>query len=68
MNINGATNTGASTDAMKKAMEMPNLMLNLLQQTPNTASRPLNTQTPEVQQAPDIATITGKGKMIDIIA
>ncbi|NDY72216.1 hypothetical protein DO021_09785 [Desulfobacter hydrogenophilus] len=67
MNING-TNIGASTDAMKKAIEMPNLMLNLLGQTSKTASRTLNTQIPAVQQTPDLATITGKGKMIDIIA
>jgi len=67
MNING-TNITASTNAMKKAIEMPKLMLNLLEQTSNTASRSLNTQTPAIQQAPDLGTITGKGKIIDIIA
>lgn len=68
MNINGTTNTGASTDAMKKAMAMPNHMLNLLQQSPNTSSRSLNTQISVVQQPSDLATVTGKGKVIDIIA
>ncbi|WP_320040634.1 hypothetical protein [uncultured Desulfobacter sp.] len=68
MSINGTTNTGASTDAMKKAMAMPNLMLNLLQQPSNTSNQSLNTQSPEVQQSPDLATITGKGTVIDIIA
>lgn len=68
MNINGTLNTAASTDAMKKAMAMPNLMLNLLQQPTNTSSQSLNTQIPEVQQPSDLATITGKGKVIDIVA
>nr|WP_320193523.1 hypothetical protein [uncultured Desulfobacter sp.] len=68
MSINGTTNTGASTDAMKKAMAMPNLMLNLLQQPSNTSNQSLNTQSLEVQQSPDLATIPGKGTVIDIIA
>jgi hypothetical protein len=67
MNINGPTNTGASTDAMKKAMAMPNLLLNLLGQTPGTPSQSLNTQVPEAQQAADLASVTGKGKIIDIV-
>jgi len=60
MDINGI-NIGASTYAMKKAIEMPKHMLNLVQQTPNAES-------PVVKQAPDFATITGKGKIIDITA
>lgn len=67
MEING-TNVGASTYAMQKAIEKPNLMLNLVQQSENNDSQSLNTRTPVVQQAPDLSAITGKGKIIDIIA
>ncbi|MCG8553577.1 MAG: hypothetical protein MI799_24500 [Desulfobacterales bacterium] len=68
MNISGTPNTAASTDAMKKAMAMPNLMLNLLQHPASASSQSLNTQIPEVQQPSDLATITGKGKAVDVIA
>nr|WP_319491722.1 hypothetical protein [uncultured Desulfobacter sp.] len=61
MNVNGPPNTVASTDAMKKAMAMPNLLLNLLGQTSGT------TQSTEVQQTADLATVTGKGKIIDVV-
>lgn len=67
MDIN-ATNTGASTYAMKKAMAMPKLMLDLVQQIPNPESQSLNTESLSVQQASDLASITGKGKIIDIVA
>ena len=68
MDINGPLNTAASTDAMKKAMAMPNLMLNLLQLPANASTQSLDTKLPEVQQSSDLAAITGKGKVIDIIA
>ncbi len=61
------TNIGASTYAMKKAIERPKNMLNLVQQIPNT-QQSLNTENSVVKQTPDLATITGKGKIIDIIA
>jgi len=67
VNIN-RTNIGASTYAMKKAIEMPNLMLNLVQQPDNTKSRSLNTESPAVKQISNLSTITGKGKIIDIVA
>lgn len=67
MNIN-ETNMRASTYAMNKAIEMPNLMINLVQQIPNAESQSLRTESPAVTQAPDLSTITGKGKLIDIIA
>jgi len=53
---------------MKKAIEMPNLMLNLVQQPDNTKSRSLNTESPAVKQISNLSTITGKGKIIDIVA
>lgn len=67
MNIND-TKIGASTYAMNKAIEMPNLMLNLVQQIPNAESQSLNTENPAVKEAPDLSAITGKGKLINIIA
>lgn len=67
MDIN-ATNTGASTYAMKKAMEMPKLMLDLVQQTSNVGKQSLNTESLSAQQAPDIGSISVKGKIIDIVA
>ena len=66
MDVNGATGTGASTSAMKKALAMPNLLLDLLGKTPGS-SQPLNTQPTEVQRAADLASVTGKGKIIDIV-
>ena len=66
MNVSGTTSTGASTNAMKKAMDMPNLLLNLLGKTPGT-SQSLNSQQTEVQQAADLANVTGKGKIIDVV-
>ena len=66
MEING-TNIGAATFAMKKAMEMPNILMNLVQDSSadgkstesmqSSASRPL-----------DIPASTGKGKLINLVA
>jgi hypothetical protein len=66
MDING-TNIGASTYAMKKALENPNLMLNLVQKIANSENPSLNTKNSVVKQIPDLAATTGKGKIIDII-
>ena len=67
MKIDG-NNMGASTYAMKKAMEMPNLMLSLVQQPADSGKQSLSTTTPASSQALDLAAITGKGKLIDVIA
>jgi hypothetical protein len=67
MEIN-TNNIGASTYAMKKAMEMPNLMRNLIQQTADSGKQPLGTNSPTAPQTLDLATITGKGKIIDLVA
>lgn len=64
----GGTNAGASTYAMKKAMEMPNLLLSLVQQTADSGKQTLGTKNPEAIQTLDLATITGKGTIIDLIA
>lgn len=63
----GGTNIHASTYAMKKAIDMPKLMLNLVQQIPSTDGS-LNTESPDVKQTHDIAATTGKGRAIDIVA
>ena len=44
----GVTNIYASTYAMKKAIDMPKLMLNLVQQIPSTDGS-LNTESPDVK-------------------
>jgi len=62
------TNTGASTYAMKKAMEMPNLMLSLLEQIPDPGKQALGTKSSAATQILDPSKITGKGKIIDLIA
>jgi len=67
MDIN-ATDTGASTYAMKKAIEMPKLVLDLIQQIPNPESQALNTESRAAQQKSNFAAITGKGKIVDIVA
>lgn len=67
MEISGS-NTGASTYAMKKAMEMPNLLLNLVQQTADSGNQLHSTKTTKTDQTVDLDTVTGKGKIIDIVA
>ena len=65
MEISG-TNIGASTYAMKKAMEMPNILMNLIQ---NSAieKQTLGTKSP-ISQPIDVSAVTGKGKIIDLVA
>lgn len=67
MEIN-ATNAGASTYAMKKAMDMPNLMLQLVQQTANSGQDGLKTNSSAQLQRPNTGAVNGKGGIIDIIA
>jgi len=67
MEIDG-NNIGASTYAMKKAMEMPNLLLSLVQQTADSGKQSLSTKTPETIKTIDLETIKGKGNIIDLIA
>ncbi len=47
----GGSNTGASIYAMKKAMEMSNLLLNLVQQTADSGNQVLGTKTLKRAQA-----------------
>ena len=53
---------------MKKAMEMPSLLLNLVQQTTDSGSQLHSTKTPKTAQTVGLDTVTGKGKIIDIVA
>ena len=62
------TNAGASTYAMKKAMEMPNLMLQLVQQTAGSGQAPLKTDSSAELQKPNTGAVNGKGGIIDIVA
>jgi len=67
MEITG-TNVGASTYAMKKALEMPNLLLSLVQQTANSGKQSLLTKSPIAIQTLDRPTISDKGRTIDLVA
>ncbi len=62
----GGTNMGASTYAMKKAMEMPNLLLGLVRQTADSGKQPLSTKPSAAVQKVDPGTMTDKGKIIDL--
>ena len=66
MEISG-TNIGASTYAMKKAMEMPNILMNLVQSSAVSGNQTLGTKS-SVSQPIDVSTVTGKGKIIDLVA
>lgn len=65
MEISG-TNMGAATYAMKKAMDMPNSLLKLVQQTADSGKQSLNSLT--ATESLDLALTTGKGKIINIVA
>jgi hypothetical protein len=65
MKISG-TSIDASTYAMKKAMEMPNILLDLLQQSADLGGQYLGTNAP-VSSNP-VALPAGAGKLIDIVA
>jgi hypothetical protein len=60
----GGTNSGASTYAMKKAMEMPKLLLSLVEQTAELQKQPPVVQ-PAAQSA-DLEATTGKGGIINL--
>ena len=66
MEISG-TNIGASTYAMKKAMEMPNILMNLVQSSAVSGNQTLGTKS-HVSQPIDVSAVTGKGKIIDLVA
>lgn len=68
MEISG-TNVGASVFAMKRAMEMPSILLNLIQPPPaEFGSQSLAMKTSPASKPVDQTTITGNGKIIDIVA
>lgn len=66
MEISGTT-IGASIFAMKKAMEMPNILLNLIEQTADSGGQALAMKSPISSTPVDLAAITGKGKILDIV-
>ncbi len=68
MEMNGIS-AGAATYAMKKAMEMPNILINLVQNSALAGNQPLATRSPVPSpNAPDLAAVTGKGKILDLVA
>jgi len=66
MEINGIS-AGAATYAMKKAMEIPNILMNLVQASSMEGSGP-NTMQSAPSLQPDISASTGKGKLINLVA
>lgn len=66
MEISG-TSAGAATYALKKALEIPDSVLDLLPQQPVSAGL-LSIPADIPVQAPDDSDITGKGGIINIIA
>lgn len=65
MEISG-TNIGASTYAMKKAMEMSNILMNLIQNSSVNGVQALGTKSP-IPQSVNISSSTGKGELIDLV-
>ena len=65
MEING-TNNGAATFAMKKALEMPNILMSLFQSSAGNGSQTANMKSP-IPQPVDISSVTGKGRIIDLV-
>ena len=66
MEING-TNNGAATFAMKKALEMPNILLDLIQSSASNGNQTANLKSP-MPQPVNISAVTGKGRIIDLVA
>ena len=66
MEING-TNIGAATFAMKKAMEMPNILMNLVQDS-SPDGKSTETMQSSSSRPLDIPASTGKGKLINLVA
>jgi len=66
MEING-TNSGVATYAMKKALEVPEAVMNVVQDAGAREGQTLAMQSPETRQ-PDRAAATGKGTIIDVVA
>ena len=66
MEISG-TNIGATTFAMKKAMEMPKTLISLVQNSAVDGGQTLGTKAPDPQM-PNLSAVTGKGRIIDLVA
>ena len=60
-------NITASTYAMKKALDMPNILMDLVRNSVSSGQEPLGTNNPSPQPV-DISAITGKGRIIDLVA
>ena len=66
MQING-TNIGAATFAMKKAMTMPNILMNLVQDS-SADGKSTESMHSSASLPLDIPSSTGKGKHINLVA
>ncbi len=59
--------TGAATFAMQKAMAMPEIVLDLVRHAAAAAGEPLATPPPAGPFAVLPATVSGKGRMIEVV-
>lgn len=67
MEISGL-NIGASTYAMKKAMDMPNNLISVVEQSGDSGNQPIAMKSPSAAHQLDLAAVTGKGNYINIVA
>jgi hypothetical protein len=58
---------GTATYAIKKALEMPTVLMELVRDSSAIGQQPLGMKSP-VPQPPEIAIGTGKGQHIDLVA
>jgi len=65
MEMNG-TNISVSTFAMKKAMGMPNILMNLVQSFVMNGNQTLGAKA-SIPQAVDVSVVFGKDKIIDLV-
>ncbi|MFC1513117.1 hypothetical protein ACFL5J_01575 [Thermodesulfobacteriota bacterium] len=65
MEING-TSSGAATYAMKKALEMPDTVMNVVQDSAAGEGQTLAMKGTEAQPL-ERSAVTGKGKLVDVV-
>jgi len=67
MEINGTNNSGAATFAMKKALETPSAVMNVVQNAGASHGETQAMKSKEPQPV-DLSAVTGKGKLLDVTA
>ncbi len=62
-----STSNGASAYALKKAIEMPAVILNLIKNTDGSAEQSLGSKPNVTRELSDQEALTGKGNLIDLL-